>query len=296
MTKQKILLLKGLPGSGKTTTALQLCKEDPTFRRVNKDTIREELGNPSWSREFEKRVLDTAQYRANSYLDEGFSVIIDDTNFAPKHKEYYLQVAKNRSIEFQEMFINTPLEKCIEQDSKRKNPVGQGVIYKMYNDYLKYPTTLKDSRFILKQDKSLPKCILVDMDGTLALFNNRNPFDESKINTDLPNLQVIDLVGVKKSEYLLNDKGGQIIIVSGRTDKCKDQTIKWLQDNYIPFDQIYMRKTNDYRPDSIIKTEIYNEFIKGKYFVDFVLDDRDSVVKTWRGLGLLCLQVYYGDF
>ena len=57
-----------------------------------------------------------------------------------------------------------------------------------------------------------------------------------------------------------------------------------------------MRKTKDFRSDSIIKTEIYNEFIKDKYFVDLVLDDRDSVVKTWRDLGLLCLQVYYGDF
>ena len=72
MTKQKILLLRGLPGSGKTTKALQLCEENPNFRRVNKDTIREELGNPSWSREFEKQVLNTSHYNVDYFIDEGF--------------------------------------------------------------------------------------------------------------------------------------------------------------------------------------------------------------------------------
>jgi hypothetical protein len=57
-----------------------------------------------------------------------------------------------------------------------------------------------------------------------------------------------------------------------------------------------MRKLNDNRPDDIIKKELYDQYIKGKYFVKFVLDDRDSVVRMWRNEGLLCLQVYYGNF
>ncbi len=37
--------------------------------------------------------------------------------------------------------------------------------------------------------------------------------------------------------------------------------------------------------------------IKGKYFVRFVLDDRNQVVDMWRNeIGYACLQVYYGDF
>ena len=297
MTKQKILFLKGLIGSGKTTFATKYCEENPDFKRVNKDTIREELGNPSWSREFEKRVLNTAHYKVDNFLDEGFSVIIDDTNFAEKHKEYYQKLAKNRGIEFEEKFIDTPLEECIKRDSMREKPVGEAIIRKMYKDYLKPSDIKTDNRFILKQDKSLPRCTIVDVDGTIALINGRSPYDDSKINTDLPNENVINLVGVMKSEYLSSKrKNGQIIIVSGRMDKCKDQTIKWLQDNNVPFDQIHMRKTNDYRPDDIVKEEIYREFIEGKYYVDFILDDRDSVIKRWRELGLTCLQVYYGNF
>lgn len=294
--KQTILFLSGLPASGKSSFAINYCNENPNFKRINKDSIREELGNPGWSRDFEKQVLDTQRYRGLQYLEEGFSIIVDDTNFSEIHRNFWKSIAEKHSYQFQEKFFDTPLTECIERDKHREKPVGEAIIRKMYNQYIK-PSDLKtDNRFILNQNKLLPKCIIVDIDGTLALINGRNPFDDSKVHTDLPNLQVIDLVGVKKSEYLLSNKGGQIIIVSGRMDKCKDQTIKWLQDNHIPFDQIHMRKTNDFRSDSIVKEEIYNEFIKDKYFVDFVLDDRDSVVQTWRSLGLLCLQVYYGNF
>nr|DAI39653.1 MAG TPA: polynucleotide kinase [Caudoviricetes sp.] len=58
-----------------------------------------------------------------------------------------------------------------------------------------------------------------------------------------------------------------------------------------------MRKEKDYRKDSIVKTEIYNEYIKDKYCVTAVFDDRDQVVNDcWRKLGLLCNQVWKGDF
>ena len=79
-------------------------------------------------------------------------------------------------------------------------------------------------------------------------------------------------------------------------DKCKDQTVKWLQDNHIPFDQIHMRKTNDFRSDSIVKEEIYNEHIKDKYNVISVFDDRNQTVAKWRELGLLTFQVADGNF
>ena len=57
-----------------------------------------------------------------------------------------------------------------------------------------------------------------------------------------------------------------------------------------------MRATGDFRPDSVVKEEIYNNHIKDNYYVAGVFDDRDSVVKLWRDLGLTCFQVYYGDF
>lgn len=58
-----------------------------------------------------------------------------------------------------------------------------------------------------------------------------------------------------------------------------------------------MRQSKDFRKDSVIKSEIYEAEIKGKYFVEFVLDDRDQVVDLWRKeLKLPCfLMVVFRD-
>lgn len=57
-----------------------------------------------------------------------------------------------------------------------------------------------------------------------------------------------------------------------------------------------MRKDNDFRKDAVIKEEIYKTFIEPKYDVVAVFEDRDQCVESWRNLGLLCCQVWYGDF
>jgi len=87
-----------------------------------------------------------------------------------------------------------------------------------------------------------------------------------------------------------------VLIVSGREDNCKDITVEWLQSNNILFDEIFMRKTGDSRKDSIIKEEIFWEHIEPNYNVMCVFDDRNSVVKMWRNLGIKTLQCEYGNF
>lgn len=62
------------------------------------------------------------------------------------------------------------------------------------------------------------------------------------------------------------------------------------------YDWLYMRPEGDVRKDTEIKREIFDNYIRDKYRVLFVLDDRNSVVKMWRDLGLKCLQVAEGDF
>ena len=62
------------------------------------------------------------------------------------------------------------------------------------------------------------------------------------------------------------------------------------------YSDLFMRADGDYRADSIVKEEIYHDKIEPVYNVLLVLDDRDSVVKMWRSLGLTCLQVAEGNF
>jgi hypothetical protein len=59
---------------------------------------------------------------------------------------------------------------------------------------------------------------------------------------------------------------------------------------------VFMRATGDQRKDSIIKQELFDRHILGKYNIKFVLDDRNQVVNMWRSLGLTVFQVAEGDF
>jgi hypothetical protein len=69
-------------------------------------------------------------------------------------------------------------------------------------------------------------------------------------------------------------------------------------DGFVPISnwELLMRTEGDHRSDDIVKKEIYEKRIAPQYDVVIVFDDRDKVVKMWRDLGLLCGQVYYGDF
>lgn len=155
----------------------------------------------------------------------------------------------------------------------------------------KFDLLHKDEPQYCTQNPELPKAIICDLDGTLCLMNGRNPFDASKCDEDLLNEPVANVLrNYKKLGYA-------ILLVSGREDRFKEPTLRFLEKHTIVFDDLIMRKSKDNTKDSIIKTEIYNSFIKENYFVEFVLDDRNQVVDMWRkDLKLPCFQVYYGDF
>ena len=58
-----------------------------------------------------------------------------------------------------------------------------------------------------------------------------------------------------------------------------------------------MRAADDYRKDDEVKFELYKENVDDKYFIHYVLDDRNQVVDMWRDkCNLTCFQVAPGDF
>lgn len=132
--------------------------------------------------------------------------------------------------------------------------------------------------------------IICDLDGTLALLNGRSPYDASGCLDDILNEPIAHIVRTYA------DIGMKVLLCSGRDAKYRKLTEAFLQRHAIPYDALFMRRTRDFRKDAVMKTEVYNAEIRDKYDVLFVLDDRDQVVKMWRGLGLTCLQVAPGDF
>lgn len=136
---------------------------------------------------------------------------------------------------------------------------------------------------------------ICDIDGTLAVMGDRSPFDWQRVGEDTPNKPVVHLV-----ESLLL-AGDRVVFMSGRMEQCRRQTEIWLCANisgvFIPDgQQLFMRPDEDYRPDAVVKRELYEKYVKPDYDIVGVIDDRNSVVRMWRDLGLTCLQVAEGNF
>ena len=150
----------------------------------------------------------------------------------------------------------------------------------------------------------MQKAIICDIDGTLSLkHDGRTWYDASTSDLDKPNKPVLALLRfIQEANWhgLNSEQDCQIIFVSGRQEKDREPTVKFLKKHMLHGYPLFMRETGDSKPDTIVKMNIYKENIKGKYEILFVLDDRNSekypVVGMWRILGLACFQVADGNF
>jgi histidinol phosphatase-like enzyme len=142
--------------------------------------------------------------------------------------------------------------------------------------------------------------IIIDLDGTLANCDHRVHHlegDTKDWDSFYSGLRDDELhPWCKTLMEAMNDKGYKLLIVTGREAKYKEETKEWLEKYNIFYHFLYMRDLGDHRSDSEIKKEIYKKEIESKYHTLFVLDDRKSVVKMWRDLGLTCLQCDWGEF
>jgi len=277
----RLILTRGLPASGKTFWAKQYCLDNPNFVNICKDDLRLTIKG-------ERKVIAERNKLTREAFAQGKSVIWSDTNFNPVHHKTALTIAKEFHvlvIETQDFTQHVSLEECIKRDNARANGVGETVIKRMYNQYL------KPHIIVPKYNQDLPDCYIFDIDGTLALKGNRSLYDWSKVGLDTDNTNTIKIFKLLK----LFEKNKHFIF-SGRDAVCKPETIQWLDKYDIKHDGLFMRPEKDMRPDTIIKEEIYQKEIKGKYNVLGIFDDRNSVVEMWRSLGLTCFQVEEGDF
>lgn len=289
---KKVILTIGLPASGKTTWAHEMLEQNPgKYKIVCKDDIRAMLDNSKWSGSNEKFTLKIRDMIILAALEEGKHVIVADTNLNPVHRAHIEELVKGIAQVELKSFLHVPIEECIKHDLKRPNSVGEQVIRNMHNKWLRMP--YKSPEY----DPSLPDAIIVDIDGTLALHNGRNPYDWEKCSEDLLNVPVASAIrSIFMDEKYAPHGIITILVVSGRDGSAYDMTMKWLDDNDVPVNKLWMRSEGDKRKDVIIKQEIYEREIEGKYNVLCVFDDRDQVVEFWRSQGLTCFQVAEGDF
>lgn len=317
MTTQEMVILRGLPASGKSTFACNWVLEDPENRvRINRDALRKEaVGMKYWGLTGKQENTVTAFQVAmvQTAVDSGMSPIVDDTNLKADTVKFWLSIAHQLGIPARIVDIDTPLQECIERDEYRSKKVGEEVIRKFYNKYYKKdrmpakpvftPKTAIPASFVGRAwtpNPELPKAIWVDIDGTLAERVHplapqpvRGPFEESRVGEDAVIEHIAELV------RLLHAGGYKIVIMSGRTDACQEATERWLIENNIPYDDIFMRRTvEDHgRRDNLVKHDLFWANVAPKYNVVYALDDRQQVVDFTREvLQIPVLQVAPGNF
>lgn len=280
MTKPILRMLKGLPASGKSTYAKELEKEGWT--RVNKDDIRKAY-YPNYTFKDEKEVVYIEDSEIEAELQEGNNVVVDDTNFNPSHQKRLEIIAQENGADFEVLFIDTPVEECIKRNRKRVNNVPMEVILSMQRKYI---APLRDE--VQEYDDKLDECIIVDVDGTLAHItgdNPRSPYDASRAMEDRLDDAVSNVVSMAYGH------GYKVVVLTGRHSGHLEVTKNWLAENGVDYDEIYCRDEQDKRADYIIKRELFDKNVRGKYNVKYVIDDRPAVCRMWRSLGLPVLQV-----
>lgn len=261
-----------------------------------------------FTKENESFVGDVRESLIRQALNKGYDVIVDNTHLSAQAlRKLHLLAESIGDIKVIEKSFNVDVKVALERNASRTGHahVPEDVITGMAKKAgLDKGNKLKDSDAyyppksvgIYERDESLPKAILCDLDGTLAIIGDRSPYDASKCDiVDHPNWPVINAV------LAMYAQGYNVVFMSGRDSKYREQTIrfieKWVKVDDKPIKyELHMRALNDCRKDSIVKEELFNEHVRGKYNVEFVLDDRDSVCSKWREMGLTCFQVNFGNF
>lgn len=134
----KILVLQGLPASGKTTYAKKLLAESPSgyAMRINNDDLADSMFGETFGGGHNSRTL-LAKLRISMVriaVASGYQlVIVDNTNLAPTEVRALERLSKTLGVEFEidNSFLSVSLYECLERNAQRENPVPEHVIFSM---------------------------------------------------------------------------------------------------------------------------------------------------------------------
>lgn len=303
MTTKTVVATRGIPASGKTTwvgdkmSALGLGQS----ARINNDDLATMLHLDPWKIISHESSTVLASLRAKilqTLLDSMWyeTIFIDNTNLSVRslHELESITARHGATFVVNDEFLRVPFDEALRRNEARERPVPYDVMLSMQ----KKATALKPWKPMIvpdikpyHNDIGLPGAVLVDIDGTLAhRYPSRGVHQYDKVHLDIPDRSLVRLVSLLS----ISDR---VIVISGRTEDCREQTRLWLDTHVQPGLELLMRGSGDYRPDWVVKHELFKEHIENRYHVRFVLDDRDQVVDLWRNrLGLPTYQVAKGDF
>ena len=292
---KKLILTRGIQGSGKSTWARQWVEEDPENRiRINNDDIRNMLGK-YWVTSRENLVSSIKKNMAEEAINRGYDIVVDNMNLNAKEILFWKDMVKMANmdpdgyqyeIEFKDFFI--PLEECIRRDAARPNPIGEKVIRETWKRYKHFIQTTEVEKHVdsMRRYTGKPKCIVIDMDSTMCFNVTKRPWygdgaAEGMLN-DVPNTGVVDIIRDLSKIYT-------IIVATGRDTTQAEVTKEWLAKQGIEADEYFFRTPRDYRKGVEVKKEQITDILE-EYDIVAIFEDCEPIVQMYREMGLTVLQ------
>ena len=131
MNKPKLIMMCGLPASGKSTYSKELAEEHNANIHAS-DSIREELSGDINNQNINDLVFQTLHKRIKNDLKDGKSCIYDATNISYKRRMAFLNELNKIPCEKICVLMATPYEECLKRNAERERKVPEEVIKNMY--------------------------------------------------------------------------------------------------------------------------------------------------------------------
>ncbi len=123
----RIVVLVGLPGSGKSTYLERLGAP-----ALSSDRIRGLLADDETDQTIHDRVFQTVRYLLRQRLELGRPVTyIDATNLTVEDRRPYIEMGRAHGCEVEAVFCDVPLEVCRERNARRRRVVPEEALAKM---------------------------------------------------------------------------------------------------------------------------------------------------------------------
>lgn len=280
---QKIIMLKGLPGSGKRAWADSKVQQGG-YIRIGVDDLRKDFFG-GWSEKKEKSCLRMRDDLVRFAIKEGRSAIVDAPNLNPKHEYRLRALAEELGVPFiiNDSFLKKTPEECIKEDLHRgKEAIGADAIYDLYEKWVR-PNPVK----IMKKDELKRRCIIVDLEGTLLSKTIDHTYEIKGLNENVPDFfisYILDCIATAGDYY------ADIIIISDRPANERKLVEDWLKDNCITYEHLYMRGRKDTRREVEVKEDILKGRILPNYVVLGVIDNSTHCDLMYYNQGISTLK------
>lgn len=140
--------------------------------------------------------------------------------------------------------------------------------------------------------------VVFDLDGVLADVRHRvhfvaerpkdwdSFFDSAVHDPVLP--EGVDLLRARVSA------GCEVAYLTGRPERCRDDTVAWLREHDLPAGDLHMRPDHDRRPARLFKRDVLRALAKTRV-IPAVVDDDAEVVALLRSDGFSVVHATWMD-